>query len=488
MGVVIKETIKGSVFQYLGILLGGLNVAILFPKLLGDSNWGTLSIIVSTVTIFAQLSSLGAGPIVLKYFPSYSKNEKQKGFVSYTLRLTLYGVLLFSGILILSKSYFLTDLVQNNTLNAGFLSLILGILFFTTLFNLVNSFIVINLKSGFSFFLKEFLIRFLQTIVVLVYALFDLSLEFFLLLFMLSYLLATTVGFLHLIKHRFITLEDCFEKSHNINKKEYFTYGLYTIVSGFGATFVGNIDVIMLGMLAINGEILAGKYKTAVYLTALISIPLRPLFQIMYSLISNWWKDNKFTDIERMYKQSTKIGLLISGSLLIFLLINISWLSTFLFTNLTDAFYIILFCGIGQLVSAATGVNGTLISLSTYYKFTAYSVFTLALINLLLNYWLIPIYQAEGAAIATGLSLTLFNLSKMIYVKMKLKMSVFTTDFFVLLLLLISSLVVVIVLYQQIILSVTTSIIVSLAFSLLLFVYFYFSGTLDKIKSLIAKK
>ena len=208
----------------------------------------------------------------------------------------------------------------------------------------------------------------------------------------------------------------------------------------------------------------------------------------MYSLISNWWKDNKFTDIERMYKQSTKIGLLISGSLLIFLLINISWLSTFLFTNLTDAFYIILFCGIGQLVSAATGVNGTLISLSTYYKFTAYSVFTLALINLLLNYWLIPIYQAEGAAIATGLSLTLFNLSKMIYVKMKLKMSVFNTDFFVLLLLLISSLVVVIVLYQQIILSVTTSIIVSLAFSLLLFVYFYFSGTLDKIKSLIAKK
>ena len=487
MGVVVKETIKGSVFQYLGILLGGLNVAILFPKLLGDSDWGAVSIIVSTVTIFAQLSSLGSGPIVLKYFPSFAKDEKQKGFVSYTLRLTLYGIVFFSSVLLLTKTYFFGDLLSSKAASPSFFSLIVGILFFTTLFNLVNSFIIINLKSGFSFFLKEFLIRFLQTISVLLFALLDLDLEVFLLLYMLSYLFSTIIGFIHLFKHQFIRLKSCFNKSENLDRKEYFTYGLYTIVSGFGSTFVGNIDVIMLGALLFNGEILAGKYKTAVYITALISIPLRPLFQIMYSLISTWWKENKTLDIQRMYKQSTKIGLLISGSLLTYLLINITWLSDHIFTNLSDAFYIILFCGIGQLVSAATGVNGTLISLSTYYKFTAYSVFVLALINLLLNYLLIPIYQAEGAAIATGFSLMLFNLSKMIYVKLKLNMSVMNRDFFILLLLMGSSIISVIMLYKFGLLNMFNSIMVSLVFSLVLFGYFHFSGTFLKIKALIKK-
>ncbi|MGB0933542.1 MAG: polysaccharide biosynthesis C-terminal domain-containing protein [Lishizhenia sp.] len=487
MGIVIKETIKGSVFQYLGILLGGLNVAILFPKLLGDTNWGVVSIIVSTITIFAQLSSLGSGPIVLKYFPSFSKDEKQKGFVSYTLRLTLYGILFFSSVLLLTKTYFFGDLFTNGEVNIALISLILGILFFTTLFNLVNSFIVINLKSGFSFFLKEFLIRFLQTLSVLLFAFLDLDLEIFLLLYMLSYTASTIIGFIHLIKHQFIRLKACFERTENLDRKEYFTYGLYTIVSGFGSAFVGNIDVIMLGALILNGEILAGKYKTAVYITALISIPLRPLFQIMYSLVSNWWKENKTSDIQRMYKQSTKIGLLISGSLLTFLLINITWLSNHIFTNLSDAFYIILFCGIGQLVSAATGINGTLINLSSYYKFTAYSVFILVLLNLSLNYWLIPLYQAEGAAIATGLSLVLFNLSKMVFVKLKLKMSVMNKDFFILLLLMSSSVIGVILLYKFGVLNMLNSCIISLVFSVILFSYFYLSGTFTKIKSIIAK-
>lgn len=487
MGLVIKETVKGSVFQYLGVLLGGLNVALLFPHFLGDENWGVLSIIVSTVTIFSQLSSLGGGSVVLKYYPKFNTNISKKGFISFTFKLTLFGLLLFSCILLISKNYFFSNELAYVNSSIEILTLVISLLFFNTILNLLQSYISINLKTSVSIFLKDFLLRLLQTLFVFAFIWFDLTFTTFLILYVCSYLIVTYIGFYYLLSKRIIMLNQVVASSKEINKKEYIIYGLYTIVAGFGSAFAGNIDVIMIGTLLQNGDILAGKYKTAIYLTALIAMPLRPLYQIMYSLLSSWWKESKTQEIDSMYKQSTKIGLLVSGSLLTYLLINISWLSGLIFTNLTDVFYIILFCGIGQLINAATGVNGTIINLSKYYQFSAYSILVLVIINLALNYIFIPKYSIEGAALATGISLTLFNLAKLVYVKVKLKLNGHNRDFFILLTLICICLIITVNMYQGNYLNLVNSIITSTIFTLIIFGYLYFSGTISKIKAAIKK-
>ena len=70
----------------------------------------------------------------------------------------------------------------------------------------------------------------------------------------------------------------------------------------------------------------------------------------------------------------------------------------------------------------ACGVNGAIIVNSDYYKFDLYTNLFLLIVTIITNIILIPIYGIDGAAMATAISLLLFNFIRviLIYVKMKI--------------------------------------------------------------------
>ena len=57
--------------------------------------------------------------------------------------------------------------------------------------------------------------------------------------------------------------------------------------------------------------------------------------------------------------------------------------------------------------------------MSKYYRFNVITVAILALLAVVLNTFLIPIYGIEGAAIASFLAMLVFNLTKYVFVWMK---------------------------------------------------------------------
>ena len=68
MGIIAKQTIKGSVFSYLGVVLGGINVAILYPRILSEDQIGLINILIALSAIFAQFSSLGINGVTNYFF------------------------------------------------------------------------------------------------------------------------------------------------------------------------------------------------------------------------------------------------------------------------------------------------------------------------------------------------------------------------------------------------------------------------------------
>jgi len=91
-----------------------------------------------------------------------------------------------------------------------------------------------------------------------------------------------------------------------------------------------------------------------------------------------------------------------------------------------SGFMVFVFLGLAKLFDMATGLNSQIIGYSKYYKFNFYSVMILGLLNTVFNYVLIHRMGISGAALATLISMTLFNVFKLWYVKKKFGIWPFT--------------------------------------------------------------
>ena len=96
---------------------------------------------------------------------------------------------------------------------------------------------------------------------------------------------------------------------------------------------------------------------------------------------------------------------------------------------------VVLFIALSQLFNVATGVNGKIIINSKYYRFDLYSNFILLFLALYTNWIFIQessplamynIVGINGAAFATALSVFIFNIIKMIFLYIKMKIQPFT--------------------------------------------------------------
>ena len=74
-----------------------------------------------------------------------------------------------------------------------------------------------------------------------------------------------------------------------------------------------------------------------------------------------------------------------------------------------EAYTPLVILSLGQLVSAFAGSVGFILNMTGHERDTAVGVTIAAAVNIVLNWLLIPRYQAVGAAWATGVSLAVWN-------------------------------------------------------------------------------
>jgi O-antigen/teichoic acid export membrane protein len=84
--------------------------------------------------------------------------------------------------------------------------------------------------------------------------------------------------------------------------------------------------------------------------------------------------------------------------------------------------------GLGKLLDMTFSLNGEIIVMSKYFRFNVLSLVILAVLAVMLNQWLIPLYGIDGAAWASAISLLLYNLVKMTFVWVKLGVQPFTSE------------------------------------------------------------
>lgn len=144
-------------------------------------------------------------------------------------------------------------------------------------------------------------------------------------------------------------------------------------------------------------------------------------------LIARAFEKNDLADIKTIYQKTAINQFIVGALLLIGLYINLD--NIFSLIPKQEIYeagkWVVLIIGFGKLVDMLFGPSSEIIVLSKHYAFNILLLTLLAVIVIVSNNILIPIYGINGAAIGSALALISFNVLKYFFIWYKLKMQPF---------------------------------------------------------------
>jgi O-antigen/teichoic acid export membrane protein len=208
--------------------------------------------------------------------------------------------------------------------------------------------------------------------------------------------------------------------------KEFASYSLFMFLSGFAGTLTVSVDKLMLGdMLDLSS---VGLYTVAYTLVTVLTVVGSGFGKPSIPLVATYWNANEEGKIKQLYCSNANQMLFIGG----FLFCCIGFCGESVLGLLGEeyrlAYWALFFLALGEFVNLASGLCGTIISFSRYYKFDFWTRCLLAVITVLTNLWLIPKYGITGAALASLFALAGYNIIKVVFVFQKFKMIPYDLD------------------------------------------------------------
>ncbi len=418
MGEIQRQAIKGTIFNYLGIVLGFLYVGILFPKLLTTEQIGLLSVLVAYATIATQFSSLGFNAVTTRLFPYFrNKKKKHNGFMMIGISVQTAGFILGAVILLVLQHFHLLNRERNPVFDQYF-CLIFWLFFAMLFFNFFDNYFKVLYNAVVGTALKEFSQRLF--IFVSVFFIYFHIVDFgdFTLLYAMAFTLPLIIIILLLIRRKEFFLSFPEKPVSQDLKKEMKTVALFSIISGFAGILTLNIDRIMIQ--SFDGLSDTGIYTTMFFFGTLVSIPARSLIKISSAYVADAWKENNLKLIDTILRKSVLNQSIIGILILVGLWVNINNVLAILKPAFLPGKYVVLVIGGAYLIDMFTGVSNIVLGTSKYFKYGTCFIILQSVFIIVFNLIFIPIYGILGAAIGSLIAKLLFNFLKMGFLYKKL--------------------------------------------------------------------
>lgn len=426
MGIIKRQSILNTIITCIGITFGFVSTLYLFPNILTQEQYGLTRLLLSVSFVLTQFAHLGMRSVVIKFFPFF-ENQKthHNGFLFLAISIPLIGLLITVLGLFLFKPQIIEFYPDSKDLFGQYYLFLIPLVISIVYFDVLNSYTRARYRSIPGSVMNEVILRLLAIILLLAFFYGFINFEEFMIFFTASYVIQPIFLLFYLWKIDELYLKPNFDFLDWNKIKEISSYGLFAILGGMTVIIVNNIDIIMLGSL--KGLADTAVYSIAFYVSSVIAIPQKSIGKIAPNIISKNMKSGNFKEIQSIYKSSS-LNQLIAGLLLfIGIWANMHNLIEILPPKYAEVEYVIVIVGISKLIDMAAGVNGNIILNSEYYRFDLIATIFLVIFSIALNYILIPDFGIIGAAIATAISLLLYNLMKCIFVWVKFRMQPFTS-------------------------------------------------------------
>ena len=414
MGIIQRQTIKSSIYIYLGVLIGFVNVSVLYPKFLTTSQIGVLTLIASWGALFAQFGTLGFGGAIIRFFPYFRNREKgHQGFFFLMLMVFLLGASLLSLAIYLLQDWMVQEAGENSLLKS-YIHLLIPFSIFMLMFLMLDIYNRALYNASTGTLLNETVARILVLILLYPLIIDLISFDNYVSLYVAARALLVVLLLSFLFWKKDISLRPDFSLLNREMRKNIFSLSFYSFLTGFSAIAVMRVDAIMIGSFL--SESAVGVYITTFYYGTLVSLPSRALKSIAPTLVSDAFKDDKLDVVAEIYRKSSISQMVAGCYFMIGLWANIDNVFEILPEVFLPGKYVILYIGLMNLVKMMTGNNEIIIGYSKYYRFNTYSMLGWLVLIVLSNWWLVPLMGLAGAAVASLLSVIAVNLLRVWYI------------------------------------------------------------------------
>ncbi len=432
MGIIEKQTIKGSFFSYLGVALGFVTVGILWPKLLDPEQIGLINFLIAISAILAHVASLGINTIAVRLFP-YFRNDQNKhsGFLSMALIFVSSGTILVLLYYLIFKEKIVENNMGKSALVADYVWFIIPFTIATLLYNLFDSLHKVTYNGVIGIFVKDFLFRVLNLVLIGLYAWFAFRFRLFLNIYFILFSFPALVLIIALYRGHQFNLKFNFSFLTKDMGRTLADVSFFGILGGMGHIAISNIDKIMINRF-IDLEA-TGIYSIAFLFGSIITIPSRPLSKIATTIISESWKKNDTETIKSIYSKSCLNQFIFGGLVFLLVWMNLDVVFMLIPPEYEAGRFVILFVALTGVVEMATGLNGIIIASSKYYRYQSVFTFFLLLLVVLTNLIFIPRFGITGAALASLLSAIIYNSVRAGFLFLKFRLQPFNYRFLIIL-------------------------------------------------------
>lgn len=424
MGIIQRQTVKSSIYIYLGVLIGFVNSTILYPNYLTTAQIGVLGLLVSWGSLFAQLGTLGFGGATIKFFPYFRNREKgHQGFFFLLLLVCLTGFAIFLVIFFLIRDWIIQE-AGTESLLREYIHLLIPFTFFWLIFILLDIYNRALYNASTGTFLNETLARILVLVLLYPFIIELISFDRYVDLYVYARALLVVLLLLFLFYKRDISLRPDFSLLNRSMRRDMFSLSFYSLLTGFSAIAIMRIDAIMISSFYSESQV--GIYLTTFYFGTLVSLPSRALRSISPTLVADAFKVNNLEEVSEIYRKSTINQMAAGAYLLIGIWANIHNVFQILPEEFKAGMYVILFIGLMNFIKMMTGINDVVIGYSKYYRFNTYSMIGWVVLIILTNWWLLPIMGIVGAALASLLSVLVVDMVRVWYLYFRFRFQPFS--------------------------------------------------------------
>lgn len=421
MGVIKRQTITGSIYSYLGVVIGFLTILFIIPRSLSSQQYGLTTILVAVSGLYSQFSTLGFTNVTARlfsYFRDRDKNHNGFAFLSVAVGLIGFTISLISFFIL--KPYIVENNLEKSPLLVQYIYYLIPLIFFRMFFLILDTYNKMLFDATTGTFLSDLFYRIgnLFLLIAFFFHLINFSQYVFGYVVVLSFPAVYLAGLL--IYRKQFNLQPKLEFIQPPLRKEMISLALFGIIGGLSSVALKNLDTILM-----NGYYnlsLAGIYNISFYFGTVILIPSIALGKISSTIIADAWKDKDMETIEDIYYKSS-INQMFAGLLLFILIVtNLHNIFKLLGPEFSGGDWVIILISLSNLIVVSTGVSVQIIGTSHKYKIQTYSMGVLLILVVIFYMIFIPLWGMNGAALGSFLSVSIASILRVFYLHQSMKL------------------------------------------------------------------
>ena len=430
MGIIAKQSVRGTIWTYLGVGVGIITTFVVITRFLTAEEIGLARVLIDAATLFIGLAQIGTGTSIIRFFPYFKTKESGEsadpyhGFFFWTVVIPLVGFCVFALIYWLCRIPICSYFEEKSPLFVDYYYLVLPIAFFM-LYQLVfetSSNVLLRTVFPHSV-VREFLVRLLMLVLYLLYAKRVVTLDGFVAGLCVVYAIAALCNIVYVFATEHISLRPDFSFPTRQLVLRYLQYTGFLIISAAVTVFAPLLSSFMVS--AKMGLEYNGIYTIAFNIAVMISIPARAMWAVTQPQLASAIKEDDMPAASVLVRQVSGSLLLVGSFIFLAIWLNIDLLFHILPNGATYAVAknAVFFLCLTQLLITSLNILTATMSYSRYYYITLIFSLLLTVLLIMLNNHLIPRFGIDGAALATTIGQSFYFLCMLLVIKYVVRIS-----------------------------------------------------------------